>query len=544
MNYPSGINNPLSSTPLYKPAISLCMIVKNEEEFLERCLKSICDFVDEIIIVDTGSTDNTVAIARRFTGKIYHHPWQKSFSIARNQALQYAACDWVFQIDADEELMQGCGPRLREAVKSAGEADIIFVAILSTYSKGSKTASHNFERLFRNNGIIHYEGDVHNRIVGGNRPVFSSIQLIHHGYDVDNDKFEAKFKRTTEILQQEIEKDPRNPLNHHYLGVSYLSVGKLKESAEESELAISLADTQGNDNPIYLWTHFNVSMSRYQLGDLEKAEKFAQKAYEKSNDHLDSVYMLTVIAAERSQWDRVIFFAGKFLNLLNRYETMPEKAGVIVNNTLRESGLIYSLLGHAYYFQGRLDKINECYMKALDCSEDPEKTSVVIGAFHLDRTGDMTLAKQYLTGSAGNDSKDPENRYVMAKYFKASGDRSREKENLEWLLKNGSTDPVVFNRLIQLCLETGDMDSALETAKAAERQMPESSVYIWKQAEIYRKKGNFAMAMERYLKILEKESGLPGIWNELGSLCLEMGDTENAGVFFNKAELLSRQHSQ
>jgi glycosyltransferase involved in cell wall biosynthesis len=73
-----------SSTMSSRPSISLCMIVKNQEEFLEKCLNSICNFVDEIIIVDTGSKDNTVAIAKKFTDKIYHHPWEKSFSKARN----------------------------------------------------------------------------------------------------------------------------------------------------------------------------------------------------------------------------------------------------------------------------------------------------------------------------------------------------------------------------------------------------------------------------------------------------------------------------
>ncbi len=145
-----------------RPSISLCMIVKNEEEFLNNCLKSVCDFVDEIIIVDTGSEDNTVAIAREYTDKIYHHPWENSFSKARNQALKYASCDWIFQIDADEELVEGGGEKLHEAVRSARDVDIIYVMILSTYSMGSKTASHNVERLFKNNGVIHYEGTVHN----------------------------------------------------------------------------------------------------------------------------------------------------------------------------------------------------------------------------------------------------------------------------------------------------------------------------------------------------------------------------------------------
>ena len=92
-----------------EPTISCCMIVKNEEAFLEACLESIKDFVDEIIIVDTGSIDGTVGIAGRYTGKVHFHPWNNSFSEARNHAMSFATGDWILTIDADEELVAGSG---------------------------------------------------------------------------------------------------------------------------------------------------------------------------------------------------------------------------------------------------------------------------------------------------------------------------------------------------------------------------------------------------------------------------------------------------
>jgi len=168
-----------------EPTISCCMIVKDEEAFLEQCLESVKDYVDEIIIVDTGSTDQTVDIARRYTDKVYFHPWEGSFSKARNQALAHATCDWIFIIDADEELLQGSGEKLRQAVREAGDAEAIHVNTISVYSGGRKTARHNSERLFRNNGVIHYEGIVHNRVVGMRSVKASRIELMHYGYNVD-----------------------------------------------------------------------------------------------------------------------------------------------------------------------------------------------------------------------------------------------------------------------------------------------------------------------------------------------------------------------
>jgi len=530
------------SSPLSRPSISLCMIVKNEEEFLERCLKSVCDFVDEIIIVDTGSKDNTIAIAERFTDKIYHHPWEKSFSKARNQALQYASCDWVFQIDADEEMVEGGGLKLRKAVESAGNADIIFVIILSIYSSGSKTASHNFHRVFRNNGVIHYEGAVHNRIVGGTKALFSSVQLIHHGYNVDKEKSDAKFKRTTEILKQEISKDPLNPLYHHYMGVSYLSMNKNRESAEESELAITLADEQNKgDDPIYLWTHYDASMSNYRMRNMEKASFYAQKAHKISPKHLDSRYMLAAIAAEHSEWDIVISHANEYLNLLQLYEREPAKAGITVNNTMNEAAFVYSLLGHAYYGKGDKERMDLWYRKALESPDERGKISYSIGAFHLDKTADLEKARFYINMSMEQSSEEPGPRYLMAKYYMTAGLPSEEKQCLEWLYKNDASDAVIFNRLIQLSLEDDDLESALEVAQNAEKRFPDNYSYRQKQALIYRKKNEPEKAVKCYMNILEKHPELFDIWNELGILCLETGDMQNAGLFFEKAVLLTKE---
>ncbi|MFB5764080.1 glycosyltransferase family 2 protein [Paenibacillus medicaginis] len=86
------------------PSISLCMIVKNEEPYLAQCLSSARSIVDEIIVVDTGSTDRSAAIASDYGAKVIHQPWDDSFSNARNRGLAEATCEWVLWLDADEVL--------------------------------------------------------------------------------------------------------------------------------------------------------------------------------------------------------------------------------------------------------------------------------------------------------------------------------------------------------------------------------------------------------------------------------------------------------
>jgi glycosyltransferase involved in cell wall biosynthesis len=103
------------------PTISLCMIVKNEEFFLEQCLESVKDLVDEIIIVDTGSVDKTVEIAKKFTDKIFNFEWCDDFSAARNESLKHATGDWILVLDADEIIVPEDHQKVRVIVNN-GEA--------------------------------------------------------------------------------------------------------------------------------------------------------------------------------------------------------------------------------------------------------------------------------------------------------------------------------------------------------------------------------------------------------------------------------------
>ena len=133
------------------PTLSLCMIVKNEALYLARCLDSVQDMVDEIIIVDTGSTDNTVEIAQRYQATIVSHHWQHNFSLARNTSLAHATGDWILVLDADETLERMTSERLWQLI-SQTSADGIQCIVRSFMPPQSLLAYEDgvVTRLFRN----------------------------------------------------------------------------------------------------------------------------------------------------------------------------------------------------------------------------------------------------------------------------------------------------------------------------------------------------------------------------------------------------------
>lgn len=127
--------------------ISLCMIVKNEEKVLARCLDSLRDLMDEIIIVDTGSTDHTREIALKYTDKVYDFPWINDFSAARNFAFSKASCEYIYSADADEVLNE----ENREKFRLLKETLVPDVEIVQMYygNQLSHGTVYNFDRELR-----------------------------------------------------------------------------------------------------------------------------------------------------------------------------------------------------------------------------------------------------------------------------------------------------------------------------------------------------------------------------------------------------------
>jgi glycosyltransferase involved in cell wall biosynthesis len=517
-----------------KPTISCCMIVKNEEALLEKCLESVKDYVDEIIIVDTGSTDKTAEVAGRYTDKVYFHPWEGSFSKARNQALSYAACDWIFIIDGDEELLQGNGEKLQKTVLEAGSADAFLVNTISTYSNGKKKARHNSERLFKNNGVIHYEGIVHNLVTGASCVKASKIEVMHYGYDVDEKKAYEKFIRTTELLKKQIEENPQDPMPHHYLGVSYLTRGMNDNAAAESVLAINLAEQQTNDHPLYIWTHHNAAMAFFCMGDLDQAETYSLRALKKFPEHLDSFYTLAMVAAERKKWKDVVSYGDNYLRLVKIFEDQPDHAGLVVNNTLKEGPGIHLIMGHAHHAFKNDDLMSIHYQAAYAKADEKWQVWWNAGCFHMDKSQDLILARRYLNAALDVSPEEPNVWYMLAKLNNISETYQEEKRCLEKLVDLGNRDIMVLNRLATLRLESDELEEALKVSDLVTTLDPSNYAALCTAGIVYKRQNILDRSIEMFTKALEINSQGIDAWIHLGEISLRLDRLDEARVFFER----------
>ncbi|MBN1626771.1 MAG: glycosyltransferase [Deltaproteobacteria bacterium] len=530
----NNVQLPLKRVKQNHPSISACMIVKNEEEFLENCLRSIAAYVDEIIIVDTGSTDNTVEIAKRFTDRVYSHPWENSFGKARNQALQYSSGDWIFQIDADEELIAVSGERMLMAVREANDADVIYVNLLCSYAKGTKKSLNKYERIFKNNGIIHYEGNIHEQVVGGTKAFYSCIELLHHGYDVNEEKALKKFERTTGLLKKEIEKDPENPVYHHFISASYYSRRMFEEAADEAVTAVVLSCSKNDVRTLFAWSYYIAAMSFYYLKRLADADKYAREALDKYPEHVDSYYVLTLVALDEDRWDDVIRSGVTFLEKLEHIRTSNKGKNILIN-TMNEATTVNIMIGNAYYEKGSLREMEEYYKKAHDIASEKWRTWLDIGIYHIDKSGDIELARRFLDLASGEAPEELDLWYMRAKLNKKQGLIKAEIECLKKIINIGTEDPFIYNRLLTLLIDEGILDIAMDIIQNYGPKFILNGTILCKLAVLQLEKGQAESAIKSYMTALEMNPGLFEAWASLGEIMLAMNKIADSRTFFEKA---------
>jgi glycosyltransferase involved in cell wall biosynthesis len=515
-----------------RPTISVCLIVKDEERFLDNCLKSVKDIANEIIVIDTGSTDNTVEIAKRFTDKVHFHTWENSFCKARNQALHYATGKWILQIDADEELMEGNGNKIQHAIEKAKDADAIFVKLISPYAYGKMITAHNYTRLFKNNGKIRYEGNIHERVVGSTKAVYSDIELWHYGYNVEDTKADQKFLRTTKLLKKEIENEPDNPLYRHYLCGSYISRNRFHEAIDEAEKAIALLNSRNIKHQAFASTYYLISRAFCALGQYDQAKKYALEALDKYPGHMDSYYILTFVADKNGEWDDVIQFGQLFLDKLESNSKSSSELGTMSHNTLNEGPAVALSIGHSSHKINDLVGMRDFYKKAYDMSDTKWKVLWSIVVHHLEISEDIYCAGEYLSLALKEDPEKNNTLYMLADYSKKCGLTDKELDVLENLVKTGSNDKNVINRLFSLYIEKEKHEKSYGLIKNInDSSYPD----LLKLGNYYFAHGNQGYALQCYMKAVEIKPDSPEAWSILAEIMLSLGKYEDSQVFMEKA---------
>lgn len=224
--------------------LSLCMIVKNEEQNLNNCISKAKILANEIIIADTGSTDNTKIIASKFTDKVYDFEWCNDFSIARNFSISKATNDWVLILDGDEFVESFDKQNIldfistQDNMKTVGRIKRINII---EDSLGHKKGAERISRLF-NKKYFHYEGTIHEQVTSIDKEHYKTmsvdITINHIGYTKEALNRTNKLERNIALLNKAVEDNSEDPYLYYQLGKSHHMLKDYKKSCEYFEKAL------------------------------------------------------------------------------------------------------------------------------------------------------------------------------------------------------------------------------------------------------------------------------------------------------------------
>jgi GT2 family glycosyltransferase/tetratricopeptide (TPR) repeat protein len=222
--------------------LSLCMIVRDNARTVRAALESVRPWVDEMVVVDTGSVDETPAIVASLGARLFHFPWRDSFAAARNESLRHARGEWVFWMDSDDTIDPDNGRRLRGlAARGSGPASPLgyVVSVHCPDRDGDGTGGYTrvtHVKLFRNLPGLRFEHRIHEQILpailrAGGRVEHTGLFVVHSGYDTTPGGQARKLERDLRLLRQELAEQPDHPFTLYNLGMTYADVGRRREAA-------------------------------------------------------------------------------------------------------------------------------------------------------------------------------------------------------------------------------------------------------------------------------------------------------------------------
>ncbi|WP_040328485.1 tetratricopeptide repeat-containing glycosyltransferase family 2 protein [Clostridium ihumii] len=269
--------------------LSLCMIVKDEEIYIEKCLRSVNKMVDEIIIVDTGSKDKTKEIALKYTDKVYDFKWCDDFARARNFSLSKSLNDWILVLDADEFICDINVEEIENFCVSLNNNKTGRIKIQSTYEDiyGVKKSTEKISRIFNKN-YFKYEGIIHEQLVHKNKDNYSHedvpITVEHLGYTKDILYNKNKVERNIKLLNKAINYTNGDPYLYYQLGKSYFIDRNYNESYKHFEKAILLLDKYDYEYVEDLIESYGYSLLNMNLFDKAKEIIKFKELYKNSAD--------------------------------------------------------------------------------------------------------------------------------------------------------------------------------------------------------------------------------------------------------------------
>ena len=477
----------------WSQTISACYIVKDAEKDLARSLESLAEYVDEIIVVDTGSTDSTVEVAKKFGAKIFHEPWQNDFSTPRNVALNAAKSSWILFLDADEYFVNRTAKNLRKAIKLAQEKNLrgILVNLVNVDADNdNKNLGASYVlRLYENISGVHYVGKIHEQIFIG-KELLTSLMTVpadlltiwHTGYSATIHK--GKMERNLKSLLEELAATNNPKRIYGYLAETYQALGDAINAEKFARLDFDTGET------------LSTSSTRILLELLSKTP-------DKLDDYL------------------------KYLRLaVKRYPTTPEF-----------SAKLAEALGNKGDYQAAIDEMNSAIDKATNRGDEFETST--FDEKTLDYCKELLAQwKAKLYDQLKNLPPDEKDREIsrlneeLIYEVEVLHDKDKSLQTAEKIFAMKPADPKFFERIASLYNDYEMTEKAEEVITYLEENFPPSTYRLLLRARNYFNKKNMLACIKFAKQALAQNDGklvdYMIVYNTLGQAYRHIGDIKNA----------------
>ena len=327
--------------------LSIVMMVKNEERYLDKTLESLKPLMKEIdselIILDTGSDDSTVEIAKKYTDKVFFANWNNDFAKMRNISISHASGEWILILDADEQLTNY--DKLKEFLNSnlCKKYNSATITLKNIFSEDEESFSVDpLLRLFKNCDGFRYEGAIHEQPIF-KRPTYNDIaRFNHYGYLFEDEEVrQLKEGRNKAILLKEIEKNPNNPYINYQLGKQYIISKNYEDALFYIEKGYEIYE---KNKHIPIFVTLDLASLYIDLSEFDKCEKLCIKYIKNDNKNIDIYYYLATSQKQLNKYTKSIENYKRYLyltenfdittqanNMECNYDTLINKEKAIIN---------------------------------------------------------------------------------------------------------------------------------------------------------------------------------------------------------------------
>lgn len=473
--------------------ISACYIAKNEAKKLTKSIKSLKNQVNEIVVVDTGSTDNTMTVARKLGAKVYSFPWQDDFSKARNFALSKVKGDWLVLLDADEYFTAKTAGNIRKIIRQAQQVDALLIQMVNYDVDKAEIQDYFYQlRIVRNQQGLHYEGKIHEelKLSDGKSMKFLRIppemlEIYHTGYASSVSR--QKLERNLKLLQQAVDNGQSEADLARYFCDCYLGLGDMEkctyygwldvkkgrqsvnfgsrchrvlmayyggrndgESISKRRQLAEISVEQYPEVPDF-WAEYSECF--YQAGEYAQAIAAMEKALQLMQDYQGMEPSMLVEEHMESQLeDRLQVFRHTQADLINQEKSTIKPTDDKCNGGIQMAGL--------------KNKINKNKMK----KRNNQAKQVLISLKHdmqqFMEAENYTAAMDVMAEMAANKQMDGEIMYWGAQCYFFTGDFERAEKWVNNALNNGYNSVGVKMLLATLCMTEERNEDAFKLCEA------------------------------------------------------------------------------